>query len=402
MMSEPLALAMVGLGGYGNGYVAALLDGQDRADVRLVAGVDPAPASCNRLGELRARQIPIYSSLDAFFKQATADLVVICSPIQYHASQTCLALNHGVHVLCEKPLCATLDDANEMRAARDRAGKLVAIGYQWSFSQAIHDLKADILSGTLGRARRLKCITLWPRDESYYTRNRWAGAKQDAHGQWVLDSPVNNACAHQLHNMLYVLGPQTDRSAKPARLSAELYRANNIGNYDTAAIRCFTSDGVEVMFITSHATSSSRGPIFAYEFEHATVHFHDGPTAPIVAKFNDGRERSYGTPMEPRDHKLSLTLKDIRRGTPTPCGIEAAASHTQCVWAAQQSMPEITPFPQDQVRISGEPGRRKTTVEGLTDTLVRCYDEWKLPSEIGVSWGRAGSEIHINGTLLHE
>src|SRR4051812_4257078 len=127
-MSEPLSLALVGLGGYGNGYVAALLDGQDRGSVRLVAGIDPAPQSCTRLGELRARQVPIYPSLDAFFNDATADLLVICSPIQYHASQTCLALNHGVHVLCEKPLCATLDDANEMRAARDRAGKLVAIG----------------------------------------------------------------------------------------------------------------------------------------------------------------------------------------------------------------------------------------------------------------------------------
>ncbi|HSV16743.1 MAG TPA: Gfo/Idh/MocA family oxidoreductase [Tepidisphaeraceae bacterium] len=401
-MSKPLSLALVGLGGYGNGYVSALLDHWDRGDVRLIAGVDPMPTTCARLAEVQARQVPIYPSLDAFFKDATADLVLICSPIQYHASQTCLALNHGVNVLCEKPLCATLDDAGEMLSARDRAGKLVAIGYQWSYSKAIGELKADILAGKLARPRRLKCIALWPRDESYYTRNGWAGAKQDAQGRWVLDSPVNNACAHQLHNMLYVLGPQTDRSAKPARLTAELYRANNIGNYDTAAIRCFTSDGVELMFITSHATAHSHGPVFEYEFDNATMRFHDGPAAPIVAKFKNGGERNYGTPMEPRDHKLSLTLTHVREGMPTPCGIEAAVSHTQCVWAAQQSVAEITPFPRERVRVTGEPGHRKTTVEGLSETLTRCYDEWKLPSEIGAGWGQPGREVHIDGMLINK
>lgn len=396
-MSNAISLALVGIGGYGNGYVNALLDSPNPDGFRLVAGIDPSPSTCQRLAELRSRDVPIYPSLEAFHAAGRAELVIISSPIQFHARQTVAALAQGSHVLCEKPLCATLDEAKQMREARDAAGKLVAIGYQWSFGKAVQELKADILAGRLGAAKRLRCLTLWPRDEQYYKRNAWAGAARDPQGNWVLDSPVNNACAHHLHNMLYVLGPAVDQSAKPALLVAELYRANEIGNYDTAALRCRTGDGVELLFLTSHACAVSRGPIFSYEFEKATVDFVDGPGSTIAAHFHDGTERTYGPPIEARDRKLWMTMDDIRHGTRTVCGIEAASAHTQCVWAAHQSQPKIAEFPSDCVQVSGDAGKRKTSVSGLPEALTHCYAEWKLPSELEIDWAVRGREVSVNG-----
>src|SRR5207249_2746382 len=122
-----------------------------------------------------------------------ADLVVVCTPPQLHSLHVCLALEHHSHVLCEKPLCVTPDQARQMLAARDRAGKDVTIGYQWSLADAIQRLKSEILSGVFGKPRRLRTLVLWPRDETYYRRNRWAGRVRDADGNWILDSPVNNA-----------------------------------------------------------------------------------------------------------------------------------------------------------------------------------------------------------------
>ena len=54
-------------------------------------------------------------------------------------------------------------------------------------------------------------MPLWPRDERYYSRNGWAGVKRTNDGTWILDSPTNNACAHFLHNMFYVLGDRIER-----------------------------------------------------------------------------------------------------------------------------------------------------------------------------------------------
>jgi len=394
-MSNELSIALVGIGGYGIHYVTPLLDAVNTNSFLIVAAVDPVPSACKRLADLEARRVPSFPSMDEFQRAGRADLTVICTPLHLHAPQTIAALERGSHVLCEKPLCATPDEAVAMAQARDRAGKHVAIGYQWSFSRAIQQLKSDILAGALGKPKRLRSLVLWPRDEAYYRRNRWAGAIKDARGNWVLDSPVNNACAHYLHNMLYVLGPQTGRSATPTRVTAELYRAHPIENYDTAALRCWTQGGVEILFIVSHATAVTRGPIFSYEFERATVDFSDKPGAAIVARFADGATKSYGTPNEQRDRKLWLTIDAIRRSEEPLCGIEAAAAHTKCVWAAQQSTGEIGSFPQSLVQITGASGARRTVVSGLSEVLERGYEQWKLPSEMGVSWAQSAREISI-------
>jgi len=394
-ISQPLSIVLVGIGGYGNHYVNELLDA-GRAGFSIAGAVDPCPSSCRRLAELQARHVPLYSSLSQFYEKHHADLAIIATPLHFHAEQTCIALTNSSHVLCEKPLCVTPEQIRQMLRCRDRASKHVAIGYQWSFSRAIQNLKADILRGALGRARRLKSLVLWPRDEAYYRRNRWAGAIRDgAAGAWILDSPVNNACAHYLHNLLYLSGSRVDRSAPVATITAELYRAHPIANYDTAALRCRTADDVEILFIASHATQSRKGPYFFYEFERGTVEFLDRPGATIIVRFADGSTKDYGAPGEPRDRKLWDTIDAIRRGEDSKCGIDAAAVHTQCAWSAQQSMPEIASFPPSLIHVTGESPARKTWIQGLGETLEDCYGRWLLPSELGADWAVAGLEIPV-------
>ena len=104
-------VALSGIGGYGEVYGKALLEEGESHGLTLTGCIDPYPASCSYLGELRARHIPVYASLDAFYREQTADLLCISAPIHLHAEQTCQALAHGSHVLCEKPLGATLAEA---------------------------------------------------------------------------------------------------------------------------------------------------------------------------------------------------------------------------------------------------------------------------------------------------
>ena len=395
-MSDRVSIALVGIGGYGNNFVTALLDAPHPESFRFAGTIDPSPTTCRRLGELKARNIPLYPNLEAFFEKDRADLVIVSTPLHLHARHTCYALEHGASVLCEKPLCVTLEQAKQMRETRDRMQKHVAIGYQWSFSEAIQRLKADVMSGALGKPKRLKCLVLWPRDEAYYARNKWAVAKQDPNGNLVLDSPVNNACAHYLHNMLYVLGERVSASAAPAQLSAELYRAHKIQNYDTAAMRCRMRDGVELLFIVSHCTAMQRGPIFSYEFEKGTVDFADETGATIVARFHDGTH-DYGSPAEGRDRKIWMTVDAMQKGRESICGIEASEPHTQCVLAAQESTPNINVFDPASIRITGDPGHRKTIVNGLGEALIECYEKWKLPSELGLAWAKPPRSIGLTG-----
>jgi predicted dehydrogenase len=383
-MSHPLTIVVVGIGGYGHHFMNALLDAPSHQDVRIVGTVDPRPDGYERLDELRARRIPHFDTLDDFYRAHTADLAVISSPIQFHADQVCTALSHGSHVLCEKPLCCTPADADRMAAAQQAAGRHVAIGYQWSFSGAVQELKADILAGRFGKPRRLRCLTLWPRDDKYYNRNRWAGATHDEQGRPVFDSPVNNACAHHLHHLFYLLGDKANASAAPTTLTAELFRANAIANYDTAAIRCGTSAGADILFVTSHAVRSRLGPNYQLEFENAVVEYVDAPSAIIKATFTSGSTICYGSPDEPRDRKLWCTVAAIRKGEPALCPIGAAASHTRAVAMAQAA--GIADFPKRLIRTVGEPGSQFTVVQGLDGALRRCYEQWSLPSELDFAW----------------
>jgi hypothetical protein len=202
-----------------------------------------------------------------------------------------------------------------------------------------------------------------------------------------------NACAHYLHNMLYLTGDRVDRSAEPTSVTAELYRAHPIENYDTGCLRITTVGGAEHLFIVSHATEGRVDPTFSYEFERGTIDFAASPDGDIVARMADGTTKNYGSPNEPNDGKILLTVDAIGRGTPSLCGIEAAAAHTRCAVAAQASAPDIVPFPRDLVRVTGEVGHRATAVEGLDDVLRRCYAEWRLPSELAVSWARPGRAV---------
>ncbi|MDB5326335.1 MAG: oxidoreductase domain protein, partial [Phycisphaerales bacterium] len=299
-MKRKTSIALMGIGGYGRIYVKPLLDAAlcDKHGVQLIAGVDPVPGASQDIGSLRERDIPVYLTAAELYTKHRPEVVVLASPLQYHAQQTIEALAHGCHVLCEKPLCVTIEQARQMKAAKDRSANQVAIGYQWSFSPAIQTLKADILAGDFGAPRRCKSLVLWPRDEVYYTRNGWAGRRATAAGLPVMDSPLNNACAHFLHNLLYLLGPRTDRSAMPSTVAAELYRANAIETFDTCAVRARVAGDVEVLTIFSHATAEVREPVFEMEFDRATVTYtaDRGRDGRLIATFRDGTRRDYGRP----------------------------------------------------------------------------------------------------------
>ncbi|MGN6726786.1 MAG: Gfo/Idh/MocA family protein [Tepidisphaeraceae bacterium] len=385
-MTRELTVALVGIGGYGETYLSTLLHPPMDAQFRFAAAVDPFAKTARRSAEIVAQNVPIFESLAAMYAEVKPDLVILASPIQFHAEQITTALKHGSHVLSEKPLAATVEQCREVQRVRDEAGRLVAVGFQWSFCPVIHSIKRDIQAGRFGRPKQFKTMALWPRDERYYSRNRWAGRKYDDQGRPVFDSPANNACAHYLHNMFYMLGSEPGTSASLADVTAELYRAKNIDNYDTAAMRCVTRDGVPLLFIVSHATKSFQGPVLHYEFEDATIHFSDGAGEEFVARFKNGKEHSYGAPSPSNNPtKLLRTLHDIRENTPTLCSVEAAIPHAEAV-ARAAAVTEIVTIPRQYLHTIGEVGSRLTYVEGIDAVFKTCYDQGRLPSEVNCPW----------------
>jgi len=95
-----------------------------------LVGVAEASADMRRALESRGlRTFPGYEAL----LEAGLDAILIAAPDQYHAEITINALEKGVHVFCEKPLCFSVAQAKEIAAARARAGRVVQVGYMKRF-----------------------------------------------------------------------------------------------------------------------------------------------------------------------------------------------------------------------------------------------------------------------------
>jgi predicted dehydrogenase len=385
-MSVDVVLA--GVGGYGATHLNVMRPAIEQGAMRLVGAIDPAGDRAADWADLQARGVPLWKDLDAFWAAGvSADLIVVATPIQYHASQTCAALQRGLPVLCEKPAAASLSEVRQMMAARDCAGRLAAIGYQWSFSTAMRRLKRDIAEGRFGRPWRLSAWVAWPRDSAYYGRNGWAGRIRDDAGRLVNDSPVNNATAHYLHNMFFVLGLEgLGSAAAPFTLAADLYRANTIENFDTACLRLTLADGAEILFFTSHAVDQGNQPTFRYEFERGTVAYGAQPGG-VRATLADGTVVDYGSPdADATTRKLMDTLAAVRDNTgETPCSLEAAAMQTRVIDALQQ-MP-VHAFPGAACRTRAtRPGVTQTCVPGLYDALRQGFEQGRLLSELSLPW----------------
>jgi len=364
-----LRIALVGIGGFGEHYLAQLLHLDSKAVAAFVAGIDAYPERCGKLAELHAAGIPLYDSLEAFYAKDHADLVIIAAPIHLHSDLCCQALDKGSHVLLEKPLCARYEEAQSMLDAQRASGMLVGIGYQWSFSEPILELKKDILSGLLGKPLLMKSLILWPRPHSYFKRNSWAGRIKTEQGAWVLDSPLNNAMAHFLHNMFFLLGPSMNSSARAEDVYAELHRANPIENYDTAALKVITSGGTELRMYAAHPIHDVLDPQLSFQFEGAEVLM--GKDQILKAHFNDGSIKIYGNPEAKPFEKTYHMLEAIRANTAPPCGISAALAHTECINRVQDF--PVQEFPKDRICVEKLGNDHLVWVTGLANDFERRF-----------------------------
>ena len=217
-----------------------------------------------------------------------------------------------------------------------------------------------------------------------------AGLLQSPEGQWVLDSPVNNATAHHLHNSLFILG----QAGAPISVQAELFRANPIQSFDTGFLDITTSGGARILYIASHAVPSQMGPVAHCQFSQADL-FCQKPGL-FSARLADGSVRSYGDANDSPASKIEQAVRSIRSGEPPACSVAEASHHTRVVCGAHESS-QIHPFPKESVRVTGslqDPSDKLSWVDGLQAGMLQCYSQEVLPSQHGcLEWASSSGSV---------
>ena len=372
-----MKVLLVGANGYGARFLNPLFNLHKAGQITFEGIVTRSAFPMQE--ELAEAGIPAYKTLDAFYAEHSADMVLISTPSFLHREQSIFCVEHGSNVLCEKPAAPTVDQVDEMIAAMDRTGKFIAIGYQRCFSPVILELKKDILNGVFGKPLSAKCQFSGNRKFEYYARGGgYAGNVATKDGKIILDSPVANACAHYVQEMLFLLGDKMDSSAEPTLVQGECFRANDITNFDTCFLKLTVRDNIPVYFNASHAVEIKTPLSAHYEFENAVV---DLAASEMVATFKDGTVKNYGKPIINDETEYTTKIlhcaQAIENGTSPVCTVKTARPHVKMIGDIYSKIP-VQNFPEEEKIYLEE----KLYVRGLQDKMLEAYDKECMLSEL--------------------
>ena len=116
-----------------------------------------------------------YSLEELLLNEKNLNVVSICTPNGLHASHSIKALEAGINVLCEKPLCIDVMDGNSMIEAAEKSGKKLFVVKQNRYNPPVAYLKELINMNSLGQIYSFQVNCFWNRPLGYYTD--WKGTK---------------------------------------------------------------------------------------------------------------------------------------------------------------------------------------------------------------------------------
>ncbi len=395
MTSGTIRFGVVGIHGYSRAHIGSIQGvARSGGPARLSAAVGFA----RELDEpyaagLEAAGVKLVPDLDALLGlNGEIDIVTLPVGIALHVPMATKALQAGFPVYLEKPVTGTIQDFDRLAEIARAARGPLFIGFQDIFQPSLRELKRRILGGDLGKLRRVVLMAAWPRDMQYYGRNGWAGQLVNK-GVIVLDSPLNNACAHYLNIALFLAGAQADEAARPLRVEAELYRANPIESADTMAVRVKTGESVDVVFAVSHACETHRGPIFRLEFDGGATVTMDrtaGVSDPWRLRWPGGREEAIAINWV---DSLGQTARILLGERDLPaCTLAMSRAHTLVVNGCHLATPIVTIAESRRAsKTRLENGALLNYVPGMNAALDESFEKGCLLSETGLApWAARG------------
>ncbi len=175
---EEMRVAIAGTGFIGGVHAHAV-----RVAGGTVAGVlastpERSVAAAERLGAARA-----YESAEALLADADIDLVHICTPNHLHAELAHRALEAGKHVICEKPLATTVDDATRLADLAAAGTLCAAVPFAYRFYPTVREARERVMSGASGAVHLvhgtyLQDWLLSPEDDNWRVDSDLGGASR--------------------------------------------------------------------------------------------------------------------------------------------------------------------------------------------------------------------------------
>lgn len=414
MALTPVKTGLAGLGGYAANIRRLLLNERGQAAVEfdrcveLVAVCSSNPSRHpEAIAELESFGVDVMPSYEAMLTREDIEAVWLPLPIDMHLPCTVAGLEAGKAVMLEKPIAGSVQEVDEMIAQRDKHGLPVAVGFQDIYDPATVEVKRRLLDGQIGAIRSASLLGCWPRPESYYKRASWAGQFRKGES-WVMDSPATNALAHFINLSFFFLGPDMQASVTPEHVSAELYRVNDIENYDTISARFTLPGGVPFQVMLTHAAEVNAQPHIRIEGEKGYLDWHFCDPNSIKLIDQDDKE-IYTRARSDRPHLyMAERFTKLLRGVEDPdialSTLENARPQILAVNGASEATAVVdVPESAWQKKKVGENDDVLRYIPGIAQTFEQALAAGKMLSEMNVyDWARPGGEKSLVGFTRFE
>lgn len=146
-----------------------------------------------------------YLDYKEMIDQAKLDVVHICTPHYLHPRMVIDAAHAGIHVMTEKPMSITIEDAQEMIEVCEKNQVLLGVIFQNRYNSASVFIKSKLDQFHLGPILGGKCSVTWKRTDEYYSQSDWKGTWEKEGGGVLIDQAI-----HTLDLMRWFVGEEID------------------------------------------------------------------------------------------------------------------------------------------------------------------------------------------------
>lgn len=196
--------ALIGCGRIATNHIKAVLNNH----LELIAVCDIREEQMENLLSKHSLQedtkIKRYTDYRQMIAENALDLVSIATESGSHAEIALYCIDHGIHVIIEKPMAMNMQDADEIiRRSKEKNVKVSAC-HQNRFNIAVQELRKALEAGRFGRLSHGSIHVRWNRNRDYYDQAPWRG-------KWATDGgALMNQCIHGIDLLRWMMGNEVD------------------------------------------------------------------------------------------------------------------------------------------------------------------------------------------------
>ncbi len=250
--------------------------------VEVAAVSDVDTERCARLAKEVGAQA--YASYEEALSRPDIEAVSVCVPVSLHPGVACFALDHGKHVLCEKPIALTLAEADRMIAAAEHNHRYLSVSYQYRCFEYFAEIRRRFKRGDFG-----------DRLFAHFADIREVRPKLAMHRKSMNGGPIIDAAGHFFDIMRFITGCEPEKvSARGHVFGAGKVRLSGLDDLaiDAADVQVTMSGGHVIHTYMNWGMPEGFGGSLEFTITGPELHvaFRDNQ---VVALYR-GRKETWG------------------------------------------------------------------------------------------------------------